>query len=1036
MHCGAPLVVAPTEKAQSERRQLTVMFCDMIDSTGIAERIDPEDFRDLLVEYRGFCDAIIATHHGRVPQYLGDGIVAHFGFPEAREDDVALAIRAGLAICAGLPPLAERLERRYGEKVGVRIGINTGSVVIDGGGRDGDSVGLTGGSLNVAARLQEQAAPNTVVISQDTWQLVRGQFLVESLGGRALKGILRPIELFRVLGQTEARTLFEARAAGGLSRLTGRAEQIAALSGAWAAATGARGQSVLLVGEAGIGKSRLIHEFRQEVDAQAAVSFGWNCYHQYQNTPFYPVAQELARAFAIDANDDEAARLEKIRAGIAALALGDPETAPDVALIFGDAPGAGGAAQTPEARARLLPVLTGFIKAMAARVPLLLTVEDLHWADPSTLELLSLLAASIAGAPLMLLATARTDAPVPPGFETRLDLTRLSSREATTLIAAVCGETVLPTAVVTTLIERADGVPLFIEELTRSVCESLEGGERSVTDTAASLVPASLQDSLMARLDRLGRAKEVAQIAAVIGRRFDLDLLASLWSGSREDLDAEIEHLLDAELIWPVETSSGAQANQTAFEFKHELVRNIASGSLMRAARRAMHHRVAEALETRFPAEAARHPEVLAYHHGAAGDVERALALWQIAGTRALRASANMEAVGHIGRALDLVADGPANAARDAIELDLQLNLAAALMAAKGYTAPELERTVDRAMALGQRAEDRSKLFPLIYGRWSFLQTVGRIEPAYELAEQFVALTQSEANPEYALVGHRMIGASQHMKGELVDADLHLREALRLLDPEAHARRAHVWGSDLLATSWIISASVEILLGRLDEAYRHGVDACARARSIDHANSFSFCASYQMAMLGLAGREAEYAAILDEQAAHVQRHQMPLWATQVDGYRGWQLVRHGDAATAVPVLQRAVESNARASFHMWRSLPLQWLGEAHALLGNWDDAEDAFALSAKTIDATNTRWSLPDLLGVWGMARLRAGRDDGLPLIAKGLATAAAQRSWLFADKLAGLIAGDERLAGLHDNAQQTLANLGQADLGRASAAA
>ena len=678
------------------------MFCDVVGSTTIAEMLDPEDYQDLLYAYRALCARHIERGNGELAQYVGDGILAHYGYPAAREDGARSAVNAALAICSEAPRLSEAMQGRYGVTLAVRIGINTGIVVTHAA--PGAGVTLSGGPegsmLNIAARLHEIAPPNGVVISDATLRLVQGQFIVRTLGARRLKGLEREVVAYQVTEASSARSLFQARAVRGLSPIVGRDEQLAQLGRNWFATLQGQARSVLVSGEPGIGKSRLIHEFQKRVEQGVAVQITCQCNAQYQSTAFHPVAAELARVFSVRPGDAWETLVAKVQAAMTRLGVTDALTAERLGLVLaeyanvavpsapqgaspqgaskdtvkGTPQEASGAAPGAEVKGRAMDAVASYIRTVAAKVPLLLIFEDVHWADPSTLELLYRLCAVLGSTPVLILASCRTDRVPDAAVDERIELERISPDECKALIEMTAGEAGLSAPVISQLVQRSDGVPLFAEELTRSVGEGLSAGAAPGDGIGGAAVPASLRDTLMERLDRLGPAKVVAQFASAIGRAFGLDLLCAVMGGSLEALKAQLDRLAEAGLVY-AQPGGLAGGDAPAFEFKHELVRNVAYESLVRTARRDIHRRIADLMRGRFAEEGGRHPELVAYHCTEAGLAAQAVDLWELAGRRAIRNSASLEAVAHLSRALALIETLPETRARKRKELGCTLPL-------------------------------------------------------------------------------------------------------------------------------------------------------------------------------------------------------------------------------------------------------------------------------------------------------------------------------------------------------------------------
>ncbi len=669
---GVPVTEA-ANKAVAERRQITVMFIDLVGSTPMSEKLDPEDMREVLRVFHEGCATAIDAEDGHIARYMGDGILVYFGYPRAHEDDAARAVRAGLGVIDGIKACNEALAARYGVRLQARIGIHTGLVVVGevGAGSARDREAITGETPNIAARLQGEAEPDTVVISAATRRLIEGLFSFEDVGSRALKGVSALIRIFRVVEQAESPDRFTVRADRGLTPLVGRSAELDMLRQRWDQARDGEMRCVLLVGEAGIGKSRVMHAFREGLADQPHQIVSWHCSAYHRNSAFFPVVTWLCRSLGIDPQGDHVSGVEKLGEAAKSLEIDDPKVPAALASLLGltaeksSAPESAGLAF----RRRLLDALSLTILAMAQREALFMIVEDAHWADPSTLDLLRELQERLAGSRLLLLVTARPefrpDWNYPQFVQVNLD--RLSRREREVMIEQLTAGKALPDFVLDQIVARTDGVPLFVEELTKTVLEEniwrevgsryeLEGPFQGIA------IPDSLQGSLLARLDRLDpAAKDIAQIGATIGREFNRDLLRSVAQQNDQALDAGLEQLVAADIVQPVWLpASGGKA----FAFRHALIQDAAYQSLLLARRRQYHAAIGGILLVDFPEIAAAQPELVAQHLTSADQVEAAIEAWQRAADSAINRGAYAEARAHVLRGLELVRRLPDEALR------------------------------------------------------------------------------------------------------------------------------------------------------------------------------------------------------------------------------------------------------------------------------------------------------------------------------------------------------------------------------------
>src|SRR5262245_46427623 len=715
-----PAQTAPSSP-DAERRQLTVLFCDLVDSTALASQLDPEDLREVVRAYQAACAEVIQRFNGHIAQYLGDGLLVYFGYPQAHEDEAQRAVRSGLGIVEAMGALNTRLEREYGVRLAVRLGIHTGLVVIGEIGSGGQQEQLAlGETPNIAARLQSLAAPDTVVISEATAYLIHGYFVCQPLGAQALKGLPQPLQVYRVLHESGAQTRLDVVTLRGLTPLVGRDEEVGLLQRRWDQATAGMGQVVLLSGEAGIGKSRLVQVLKEHVTSAPHTRIEWRGSPYHQQSALYPVIDHLQRLLRGHHYASPAEPLHTLEAALTASGVALSEAVPLLAALLSlplpdsYAP----LTLTPQRqRQKTLETLVAWLHAEAQRQPGLLVVEDLHWVDPSTIELLSLLMEQCTQWRLCLVLTARPEFHPPWAMVahfTALTLRRLAPAEIGRLVTHVVGDKALPPAVLQEVVRKTDGVPLFVEELTKTVLASglLEEQEDRYAlhgPLPPLAIPATLHDALLARLDRLAAAKVVAQLGAVIGRTFAYDLLQAVAPLDTATLEGALAQLVEAEVV-----AQRGLPPQATYTFKHALIQDTAYQSLLKSTRQQYHHRIAQALEQHLPDMAQRQPELVAQHYTAAGLVAQAIPYWQRAGERALAHSAYQEAVSHLTTALTLLTTLPESRERSQQELTVQMTLGIALWATKGGNAPEVEQLYIRARVLCEQVGESHQLFRIL----------------------------------------------------------------------------------------------------------------------------------------------------------------------------------------------------------------------------------------------------------------------------------------------------------------------------------
>ena len=675
----------------AERRQLTVLFCDLVDSTALAGRLDPEDYREVVRAYQDTCAAIIQRFEGHIAQYLGDGLLVYFGYPQAHEDDAQRAGRTGLGMVEAMDTLNRRLEPSQGVRLAARVGIHTGLVVVGemGGGGRQEQLAL-GDTPNIAARLQGLAVPDTVLISAATQRLIQGYFTCHDLGSQTLKGVATPLQVYQVMRATEVQQRFDVAAARGLTPLVGREHEVGLLRDRWAQVQAGRGHIVLLSGEAGIGKSRLVQVAKDEIIGTVALRIEYRCSPYHQHSALYPVIAHLERALALRQDDTPEEKLRKLEEAIRPYPLPLAEMVPLFAALLSVPLPASypPLAMTPQRqKQKTLEALLTWLLALTEQQPVLFVVEDLHWIDPSTLEFLTLLVEQGPTARLLTLLICRPESQLPWGLRTHLTpmtLQRLPQSQVEVMIARVTGGKALPPEVLQHVVTKTDGVPLFVEELTKTVLESglLRETEESYTLTGPLpplAIPATLHDSLMARLDRLATVKAVAQLGAVLGRTFTYEVLQAVMPLDESSLQQALAQLVEAELLY-----QRGIPPQATYLFKHALIQDAAYQSLLRSTRQQYHQRIAQVLETQFLAAVETQPELVAQHYTAANCAEQAVVYWQRAGQQASERSAYLEAISHYTTGIELLESLPETAERTQQALTLHIALGAALLVARG----------------------------------------------------------------------------------------------------------------------------------------------------------------------------------------------------------------------------------------------------------------------------------------------------------------------------------------------------------------
>ena len=842
-HVEAPPVEPRTPDA--ERRQLTVMFCDLVDSTALSGRLDPEDLREVIQAYQAACTEVIQRYDGHVAQLLGDGLLVYFGYPQAHEDDAQRAVRAGLGILDAMGPLNTRLEQDHDIRLAVRIGIHTGPVVVGeiGGSTRQEQLAL-GETPNIAARLQGMAQPDTVVISAATQRLARGVFELDDLGTHALKGVAEPTHVYGVRGERAVASRFEAAAAGNMTPFVGRESEVALLVERWEQAKESEGQVVLLCGEPGIGKSRITQFVHERLAGDPHTRLRYQCSPYYTNSAFYPVIAQLERATGFEHDDTPAAKLDKLEVtlghGTDKVAQVAPLIAAMMSLPLDRYPAL---RLSPQKQKELtIEALADQVIGLSRRQPLLMVFEDAHWADPTTLETLAAVIDRLQDASILLLITFRPEFEPPwsgYGRLTTITLNRLSRRHGQAMVERVTGGKPLPDVVLDQILAKADGVPLFVEELTKTV---LEAGCLKDADDHYALdgplpplaIPMTLQDSLLARLDRHGAVKEIAQIGACIGREFDYELLAAVSPLRDDDLRDALRQLVQSELAF----ERGAPPTAT-YLFKHALVQDAAYATLLKSRRQHVHASIAQQLEERFSHRVQHEPELAALHFERAHNFPKAAVYWLAAGRRNLEASAVTEAIAHLECALSVNDQCAASAERDRRDIAIRLALGNGYITAHGWPTIHLQETLEPALELCMRDDDADQALPILYQLWMYAFQRCAYGEAHRLENVLEELGATHHRSDMGIVAHTCRSMSRILSGDFTDSREHSDTVMREYRSAAHASLVHVMANDpfTLAGTW--SELAHWVLGWPERARQVGRRQLASARTLGHP--FNLC---------------------------------------------------------------------------------------------------------------------------------------------------------------------------------------------------
>ena len=959
---AGPLVGAPSS-GTAEWRQVSAMACDLVESTPLSQRLDPEDLRAVIRAYQECVEAAVERHGGHAATWQGDGVMVYFGYPRAEEDDAVRAVRCGWEILRDLDAVSARVTASHGVDLQARVGVHGGTVVV---GDEGTSTGWQthafGETPNVAARVESASQPGAVTVTDTIQRLVAGHFDLAPLGAHALRGLDTPVQLFQVIAPRANVARFDAERAARLLPLVDRAPERAGLADAADRARAGQRAAVLLSGEPGIGKSRLIHHLVHQIAGDLELLHA-QCSQYSGASPLHPFLEALRERWLLTGDDDERrAAIEHALAGHEA--LGPLRVELFAGLLGLATPGGEAEALSPQRRrAMTLEALVAWLYAEARRKPLLLVVEDLHWADPSTLEFVSRLLNAPTDVPLLFVAATRSthDRLAARDHVEVLTIDRLAPDDAGELVRSAAGQA-LTAERVEQITRQTDGVPLFVEEMTRTLVTTEDGPIEGV-------VPTTLYGCLMARLDRDPGARAVAQAAAAIGRRFDTDLLAPLCGLSGPELRARLHSLVADDLLVEQRDDTGA----TAYMFRHALIREAARNSVLRTRRQELHGQIADLLVQR-PRVAAEQPDVIAGHLEAAERLGEAIGFRLAAALLALQGSSYQEAELDLARAIALAQRLPEGPERDGLELSARVLAGVALTATRGWVDPSVETHFRRARELGARVGDVPQLFPALAGLLSYLIVSARFEAAEEMGRSNLELAESTGDDGLVLEAEVELGNILVYMGRLDEALEHLDRVAALYDPAQHRHHAFVFGKDPFAITRVHAAMALYCLGREEEASAQIAAGLAHLGRHPHPFSDGWTLLGAAIVHGLRGdvEASRAASAAGLELATVEG--FPQWLAQGQVYEGWARVVEGEHAEGL--------AEIRAGLELWRmggaKLLLPWLlvqyGDACLRAGRPEDAITALSEGLELAHAGGERWCEPELLRLLGAAELAAGR--------------------------------------------------------------
>ena len=979
----APRPVTPSTP-EAERRQLTVMFCDLVDSTRLSAQLDPEEYRDVVRAYQPVCADVIQLYDGHIAQLLGDGLLVYFGYPHAHEDAPHRAVRTGVAIISAMGNLNQGLQQTKGIQLAVRVGIHTGLVVVGDMGSTGRQEQLAlGETPNVAARIQGLATPDTLVVSSATYRLIQGYFACQDLGAQTLRGITEPITVYQILRESGATSRLEVAQPRGLTPLVGRESEVTLLQERWEQAKAGHGQVVLLTDEAGIGKSRLVQTLKDHVANEPHLRWECRSAEYSQNTALFPLVDLFQRILRFEAHETPDEKLGKLEGALSQYRFPLEESVPLFAPLL--------ALPVPEhrypplnlspqrQRQKTLETIVVILLELAERQPVLFIVEDLHWIDPTTLELLTLVLDQTPAASMLVLLTCR------PHFQpawhhrsylTEMTLNHLSHAQVAQIIHGMTEGKTLPQEVLAQIVAKTDGVPLFVEEITKAIFESghlkaVNGHYKLIGSLSTFAIPATLQDSLMARLDRLVTAKGVAQMGATIGRQFAYALLQAVSQLDALTLQRELERLVEAELLY-----QRGVPPQATFTFKHALIQDTAAQSLLKSTRQQYHQRIAQVLEAQFPETAETEPELLAHHYTEAGRIAQAVPYWQQAGQKAVERSANVEAISHLTKGLALLQTLPETPECTQQKVDMSIALGASLIATKGYAAPEVGETYTSAQQLCQHLEDPYQLFPVLRGLWSYYLVRAELQTAHTLGEQLLALAQHVQDAAMLLAVHRALGATLFYLGAAASASTHLAQGLAFYDPQQHRAQAFLYGEDAGVVCRSHAALALWYLGYAEQGLARNDEAVTLAQHIVHPYSLGYALTVA-ASFHQHRREVRATQECAEAAIRLAMEQeFTYWMAYASIPHGWALAQRGQAREGLEQMPQSMQAFRATGSEILRPWFLSLLAEAHGSLGEPGAGLEALKEALTLVDTTGERWYEPELYRLKGELLLQQNADN------------------------------------------------------------
>lgn len=970
---------AATRTATLQRRLLSILFCDLVGSTELSAGRDPEDLLEVMTLYHRCCAGVIEAAGGFIARMLGDGVVAYFGYPRAQEDDAVAAVRAALDLFEAIAGV----ETGLGSRLRIRVGVATGTVIV------GDLFGVPSGEQdvigetpNLAARLQTAASPGELVICATTHDLAGGHFRYLRLDPLILKGFAEPVPAWQVLGRAAVASRFAAHRSRALTPLVGRAAEIELLRRRWRDARGGGGRVLLLTGEPGIGKSRLAEELIDWAEDEPCLRLRYFCSPYHSSTALFPFVDQIERAAKFERGDSPERKLGRLAALLAHSGIRTDRGVAVLAELL-SVPAAGRyslPAESPrERRERIFELLLEQLSGLAARCPVLLLLEDLHWIDPTSQELLTRLVELAPQWPILVVLTARPEYAPPwrdrPHFD-RIALRGLDRGDAARVIEGVAGGRSLPAEILDPILGNTEGVPLFLEELTKTVLESgilRRDAERYVLagPLAPLAIPTSLEASLLARLDRLAPVRDVAQAGAALGRTFSYPLLRAVIEKSDAELSEALGQLVDAQIV-----DRRGSPPDAEYMFRHALLQDVAYRMMMRGQRQNLHARIVAALEGEFPETTELEPELLALHCAGADLAEKAVSYFLKAGTRAVRRSANREAIDHLTKGIALLARLPDTAERARTELTMQLTLGHASIATNGYCDAVTARAYARAGELIEFG-DLDQRVGVLFGMYFGHLMGGRLERGVEPLQRLFALAQESGDGGYVCLAHRLLGVLALYRGELAAARRHLENAVALYDHQQHGVLTFRFGSHvgLSAQAWL---AVALWLSGLPETgLRLAEDAVAAARRLGHAHTLGHVLGLVTHLYAEADDLGTLAAISAEGAAFCERQRLGFFGPWLDFMRLWAESQRAVGGAGITAMRDALARYEATSTTLMRGYFRSLMVRSLLAAGRADEAAGEIEVALRDTAETGEYWWRPEIRRLQGECLLAAPQADG-----------------------------------------------------------